>query len=88
MRSLSTTFDYVRRGVPNAKSAGITQGALASFAIGYRRKAVVPDEILKLSEAATLLKVAERTVYTMAQRSAIPAFEVHGHRQQRHCRQQ
>jgi excisionase family DNA binding protein len=38
----------------------------------------VSDEILTLPEIATLLKVAEKTVYTMAQRAEIPAFKVRG----------
>lgn len=38
----------------------------------------MPDEILKLPEVASLLKVAEKTVYTMAQRAEIPAFKVRG----------
>lgn len=36
------------------------------------------DEILTLPEVALLLKVAGKTVYTMAQRSEIPAFKVRG----------
>lgn len=36
------------------------------------------DEILTLPEVAVLLKVAEKTVYTMAQRAEIPAFKVRG----------
>jgi excisionase family DNA binding protein len=36
------------------------------------------DEILTLPEVARLLKVAEKTVYTMAQRGALPAFKVGG----------
>jgi excisionase family DNA binding protein len=36
------------------------------------------DEILTLPEVAGLLKVAEKTVYTMAQRAEIPAFKVRG----------
>lgn len=36
------------------------------------------DEILTLPEVASLLKVAEKTVYTMAQRAEIPAFKVRG----------
>ena len=36
------------------------------------------DEILTLPEIAALLKVAEKTVYTMAQRAEIPAFKVRG----------
>lgn len=36
------------------------------------------DEILTLPEVATLLKVAEKTVYTMAQRGGLPAFKVGG----------
>jgi excisionase family DNA binding protein len=39
---------------------------------------VLPDEILKLPEVAALLKVAEKTVYTMAQKAEIPAFKVRG----------
>jgi excisionase family DNA binding protein len=38
----------------------------------------MPDEILTLPEVAQLLKVAEKTVYTMAQRREIPAFKVRG----------
>ncbi len=36
------------------------------------------DEILTLPEVAQLLKVAEKTVYTMAQRGGLPAFKVGG----------
>ncbi len=38
----------------------------------------MPDEILTLPEVAQLLKVAEKTVYTMTQRGEIPAFKVRG----------
>ena len=38
----------------------------------------MPDEILTLSEEAQLLKVAGKTVYTMAQRGEVPAFKVRG----------
>ena len=36
------------------------------------------DEILTLPEVAQLLKVAEKTVYTMAQKAELPAFTVGG----------
>ena len=36
------------------------------------------DEILTLKEVAKLLKVAEKTVYTMAQNNELPAFKVRG----------
>lgn len=36
------------------------------------------DEILTLPELAQLLKVAEKTVYTMAQGGELPAFKVRG----------
>lgn len=36
------------------------------------------DEIITLPEVATLLKVAEKTVYTMAQNGELPAFKVRG----------
>lgn len=36
------------------------------------------DEILTLSEVAQLLKVAEKTVYSMAQKGQLPAFKVGG----------
>lgn len=42
------------------------------------------DEILTLPEVAQLLKVAEKTVYTMAQFGELPAFKVGG--QWRFCR--
>ena len=38
----------------------------------------MPDEILTLPEVAQLLKVAEKTVYTMAQKNEVPAFKVRG----------
>jgi excisionase family DNA binding protein len=36
------------------------------------------DEILTVQEVAALLKVADKTVYTMAQKAEIPAFKVRG----------
>lgn len=38
----------------------------------------MPDEFLTLPEVALLLKVAEKTVYTMAQKGELPAFKVRG----------
>lgn len=38
----------------------------------------MPDSILTLPEVAVLLKVGEKTVYTMAQRGQLPAFKVRG----------
>lgn len=38
----------------------------------------VNDEILTLPEVADLLKVAEKTVYTMVKRRDLPAFKVGG----------
>ena len=42
------------------------------------RTLLMPDEILTLAEVAQLLKVADKTVYTMAQRGEVPAFKVRG----------
>jgi excisionase family DNA binding protein len=39
---------------------------------------VVSDEILTLPEVAQLLKIAEKTVYSMAQKRQLPAFKVGG----------
>ena len=36
------------------------------------------DEILTVQEVAALLKVADKTVYTMSQMAEIPAFKVRG----------
>lgn len=36
------------------------------------------DEILTLPEVAQLLKVAEKTVHSMAQKGLLPAFKVGG----------
>ncbi|NDY55821.1 helix-turn-helix domain-containing protein [Desulfovibrio sulfodismutans] len=36
------------------------------------------DEILKLKDIAALLKVGEKTVYSMAQTGGLPAFKVRG----------
>ena len=38
----------------------------------------MPDEILTLAEVTLLLKVAEKTVYTMARRGELPAFRIRG----------
>ena len=38
----------------------------------------MPDEILTLPEVARLLKIADKTVYTMAQKGELPAFKVRG----------
>jgi excisionase family DNA binding protein len=38
----------------------------------------MPDEILTLPEVAELLKIAEKTVYTLAQKHQLPAFKVRG----------
>lgn len=43
-----------------------------------RNVVTMPDEILTLPEVAQLLKVADKTVYTMAQKGEIPAFKVRG----------
>ena len=42
------------------------------------------DPILTLPEVAVLLKVAEKTVYTMAQKGQIPAFKVRGQSRFKH----
>lgn len=36
------------------------------------------DEILTLPEVAQMLKVADKTVYSMAQKGQLPAFKVGG----------
>jgi excisionase family DNA binding protein len=38
----------------------------------------MPDEILTLPDVARLLKVADKTIYTMAQKAQLPAFKVRG----------
>jgi excisionase family DNA binding protein len=38
----------------------------------------MPGEILTLPDVARLLRIAEKTVYTMAQWSGLPAFKVGG----------
>jgi excisionase family DNA binding protein len=36
------------------------------------------DEILTIREVATLLKIGEKTAYTMAQEGQLPGFKVRG----------
>jgi excisionase family DNA binding protein len=48
------------------------------LALESRRRGSMPDSILTLPEVAALLKVADKTVYTMAQRGQLPAFKVRG----------
>ena len=40
--------------------------------------ATLADEILTVQEIATVLKLAEKTVYSMAQAGELPAFKVRG----------
>ncbi|HHB13031.1 MAG TPA: DNA-binding protein [Chromatiales bacterium] len=39
---------------------------------------MMSDEVLTIKEVAALLKLAEKTVYSMAQRGELPAFKVRG----------
>src|SRR5690606_6750341 len=58
---------------------GVSWRRLATVVIRYRGRAwSMMDEILTLPEVAQLLKVAEKTVYTMAQKGELPAFKVRG----------
>jgi excisionase family DNA binding protein len=38
----------------------------------------MPDEVLTIKEVAVLLKLAEKTVFAMAQAGEIPAFKIRG----------
>ncbi len=40
--------------------------------------ALMPDEVLTIKEVAALLKLAEKTVYAMANAGEIPAFKIRG----------
>ncbi len=58
---------------------GVPRQALAKSAIFCDWSLpLMLDEILTLPEVAQLLKVAEKTVYTMAQKGVLPAFKVGG----------
>lgn len=39
---------------------------------------VASEEVLTIKEVAVLLKLAEKTIYSMAQRGEIPTFKVRG----------
>lgn len=39
---------------------------------------LMPDEVLTIKEVAALLKLAEKTVYAMAQAGEISAFKIRG----------
>jgi excisionase family DNA binding protein len=43
-----------------------------------QRGALMPDEVPTIKEVAALLKLAEKTVYAMAQAAEIPAIEIRG----------
>lgn len=43
-----------------------------------RARMPMPDEVLTIKEVAVLLKLAEKTVYAMAQAGEIPAFKIRG----------
>lgn len=38
----------------------------------------MPDEVLTIKEVVALLKLAEKTVYVMAQAGEVPAFKIRG----------
>lgn len=38
----------------------------------------MPDEVLTIKEVVALLKLAEKTIYTMAQKGEFPAFKIRG----------
>lgn len=40
--------------------------------------APMPDEVLTIKEVALILKLAEKTVYAMANEGQLPAFKVRG----------
>ena len=44
----------------------------------------MPDEIPTQAEVARMLKVADETMYTIAQRGVLPAFKVRGQRRFEH----
>jgi excisionase family DNA binding protein len=44
----------------------------------FPRSAAMTDEVLTIKEIATLLKLADKTVYSMAQQGELPAFKVRG----------
>jgi excisionase family DNA binding protein len=76
-RTATAATDRVFAKLRWAHSGKILQN-LASFGIVVLERRVMPDEILTLPEVATLLKVADNTVYTMAQKSETPAFKFRG----------
>jgi excisionase family DNA binding protein len=39
---------------------------------------MINEEVLRIKEVAALLKVGEKTVYSMAQAGELPAFKVRG----------
>jgi len=61
-----------------APSAAVLWKRLEAFAFLRAEPLRMSDEILTVQEVATLLKVADKTVYTMAQKGEIPAFKVRG----------
>lgn len=81
-RATTTTLTTWAPTQPDLSScpdfSGKIQQTLASLGIIVPEGRVMPDEILTLPEVATLLKVAEKTVYTMAQKAEMPAFKVRG----------
>lgn len=76
---MNDVSESVRPAVAGSAQPGVGWRRLATFANHYRGRAKsMADEILTLPEVAQLLKVAEKTVYTMAQKGELPAFKVRG----------
>jgi excisionase family DNA binding protein len=51
---------------------------MASLSMFRHAGVAMSDEVLTIKEVAALLKLAEKTIYTMANAGEIPAFKIRG----------
>ena len=65
--------DFTQRQVSYPRSGTVLDGPQPC-----RRGDMSNEEVLKLKEVAALLKVGDKTVYSMAQTGELPAFKVRG----------
>ena len=62
--------------MPDVPEMSINQGHIEDKCA--RENSMQNEEVLKIKDVAALLKVGEKTIYTMVQAGELPAFKVRG----------
>jgi excisionase family DNA binding protein len=73
-----TEHEQSPQGLELTPSTAVLRKPLEAYSFQRPEPKRMSDEILTVLEVAALLKVADKTVYTMAQQGERPAFKVRG----------